>query len=42
MKRKRSVWVMSWLKNCLEKSEFNNILNLLKTEKNIRLLFAIT
>ena len=34
---------MSWLKNRLETSEFNNILNLLKTEKkNIRLLFAIT
>ena len=42
-KSKRSVWVMSWLKNRLETSEFNNILNLLKTEKkNIRLLFAIT
>ena len=33
---------MSWLKNRLETSEFNNILNLLKTEKNIPLLFAIT
>ena len=42
MKSKRSVWVMSWLKNRLETSEFNNILNLLKTEKNIGLLFAIT
>ena len=33
---------MSWLKYRLETSEFNNILNLLKTEKNIRLFFAIT
>ena len=33
---------MFWLKYRLEESEFNNILNLLKTEKNIRLLFAIT
>ena len=34
---------MSWFKNRLETSEFNNTLNLLKTEKkNIRLLFAIT
>ena len=33
---------MFWLKYRLEASEFNNILNLLKTEKNIRLLFAIT
>ena len=41
-KSKRSVWVMSWLKNRLETSEFNNILNLLKTEKNIGLLSAIT
>ena len=33
---------MSWLKNRFETSELNNILNLLKIEKNIGLLFAIT
>ena len=31
--KKRSVWVMSWLKNRLETGELNNVLNLLKTEK---------
>ena len=33
---------MSWLKNRFETSELNNILNLLKIEKKIGLLFAIT
>ena len=33
---------MRWLKNRWETSEFNNILDLLITEKNIRLIFAIT
>ena len=33
---------MSWLKNRLETSELNNIWNLMKIEKNIGLLFAIT
>ena len=31
-----------WLRNRLEASEFNNILDLLKIEENIGLLFAIT
>ena len=39
MESKRSVWVMSWLKNRLETSEFNNILNLLKTEKKTYVYF---
>ena len=30
---------MSWLKNRLETSEFNNILNLLKTEKKTYVYF---
>ena len=40
MESKRSVWVMSWLKNRLETSEFNNILNLLKTEKKYTFTFC--
>ena len=39
MESKRSVWVMFWLKNRLETSELNNILNLLKIEKKTYVYF---
>ena len=32
MKRKKSVWVISCLKNCLETSEFNNVFADLKKQ----------